>query len=262
MKNLFKWTTSIVILGLMSTGCSKDDEPCTDLSNPECPNYDPCWNVQEPNADFIMEESLLGDDGIEWAGDDSIFFSNIRFSALSIDPTVAHTWYLGAEIITEPVFTRSHSSVSVSERPTTITVSHVVEYPTDNPCYSNETGRDSTSREYYLIKYWNEFATLGRFRCAFENETDSFELKMGVWESDGTESNIGQTTGEVIGVNFHNLGDSAWLPLRSINSVLFFASDGSPLPRGSMRLTDKAGLYRLEYKLFLVDHVVFAQKIN
>lgn len=33
---------------VMATSCKKDDpEPCNDYTNPECPNYDSCWQAKQ-----------------------------------------------------------------------------------------------------------------------------------------------------------------------------------------------------------------------
>lgn len=262
MKLLFKWIGIAWITIMTVTSCNKDDD-CTDPSNIDCENYDPCWDVEEPHSGFLMEEALLSNEGWVWAGDDSVFFNEIRYSALHQGQGITHKWYLGSEVITEPTFTRTHGTVPPSQRPTFITISHVIEYPLDNPCYQREVGRDSTSRTYYLIKYWNEFATCGRFRCAFENQTDSFDIRIGVYENDGSDVIVFQSTGSFIGVNFHNLGDSTdYFPHIARNSLLFFDGNASSRPRGFMRPTDIKGLYKMEYRLFLNDYAVYARKLD
>ena len=39
----------LIVPIICATSCKKDDpEPaCTDYTNPECPNYDPCWQAQQ-----------------------------------------------------------------------------------------------------------------------------------------------------------------------------------------------------------------------
>lgn len=254
---------SILFLFVAVTGCKEDDEDqCCDPTNPECANYDPCWDVDEPDSGFILEEALLSNEGLVWAGDDSVFFNEIRYTANYQDTNITHKWYLGSEVINEPTFTRTHATVPPSQRPTFITVSHVIEYPFDNPCYQNQSGRDSTSRTYYLIKYWNEYEILGDYMCAFENETDSFNLSLGIFDESGNDAVVFSGSGQFVGENFHNTANLPEVTFTCTNNLLFFNGSASSTPRGFMRPTETFGLYRMEYRLFLNDYVVYARKLD
>lgn len=93
---------SVFILGLSS--CDPDDDqvaPCCDSTNPECPNYDPCTTKVEPTADFMMQEGVMTNDGYVFGRDDSVFFKDVRYSALYDSSIYTHTWYLGSEIISD-----------------------------------------------------------------------------------------------------------------------------------------------------------------
>ncbi|MFT6998496.1 MAG: hypothetical protein ACJAQ4_002258 [Cryomorphaceae bacterium] len=104
MKNYFFY--SLLFLAVVVTGCKEEDEDCCDVSNPDCSNYDPCWDAM-PSADFKMRgtsvgfpvsENLLA----EWC--DTIFNSGVEFMADMEDAEV-YEWYIGTE--TEPRFGRS-----------------------------------------------------------------------------------------------------------------------------------------------------------
>jgi len=264
MKTLKNYFLIALLGAAVMAGCRSDDDdaPCCDATNPECPNYDPCWDVDEPDAGFTMEEFILALQ--EWvsAGDDSVFFNEVRYTANYQDTNITHKWYLSSEVITEPTFTRTHATVPPSQRPTFINVSHVIEYPIDNHCYQSEVGRDSTSRTYYLIKYWNEYEILGNYMCAFENETDSFSLTLGIFDENGNDEVVFSSTGQIVGENFHNTPNLPEVAFTCTNNLLFFNGSASSTPRGFMRPTETFGLYKMEYRLFLNDYVVYARKLD
>lgn len=86
-------------LALIFSSCDPDDDnTCCDPTNPECENYDPCWNVI-PTADFRMRgtsvgfpvsENLLA----EWC--DTIYKSGVEFKA-NMQNAVEYRWYIGSE---------------------------------------------------------------------------------------------------------------------------------------------------------------------
>lgn len=71
--------------------------PCVDVTNPNCPNFDPCSLNPEPKAEIIASEGVKFN--TEWIVEDSIFVGNaVKFeSPFSNDTSVKHTWYIGVE---------------------------------------------------------------------------------------------------------------------------------------------------------------------
>ncbi|NEN25253.1 hypothetical protein G3O08_17285 [Cryomorpha ignava] len=236
MKNYLSFWNLIFVssIFIFLVSCKNDDEnECCDPSNPECENYDPCYAVEEPTAKIQMREQYIRPgEGFFWAPYDSVFYNDVQFSSPYTGPEYEHTWYLGSEIITDPVFTRSHPI----ERPQFITVSHVITFPVDSACYENLTGRDSTSATYYIIEFWNEFLSYGRFRMVFENETDSFDLELTWIYEDGSPIGIPpieENNPLTLAINFHNLGDTIDIPFGGRNLENFLSgSDGNLMPRG------------------------------
>jgi len=107
MKPLQKYVLLAVLAGAVLAGCRDDDDaPCSDATNPECPNYDPCFG-NEPTAAFKMRgtsvsfsvsENLVA----EWC--DTIFNSGVEFVA-DMENADSYEWYIGTEI--EPRSDRS-----------------------------------------------------------------------------------------------------------------------------------------------------------
>ena len=228
----------IALLGAaVLAGCrDDDDEPCCDATNPECPNYDPCWDVIEPTAKILMRESYIRPgEGYVWTDFDNVFYNNVEFSSPHIGPEYEHTWYLGAEVIHDPVFTRTHPI----DRPQFITVSHVITFPVDSSCYSNLTGKDSTSATYYIIEFWNEFLSYGKYRLAFANETDSFDMELTRIYPDGSPVGIPalhEQNPRMLAINFHNETDSMEIPMTGRNLERYFAGDGNVQPQGLLEI--------------------------
>ncbi len=252
----------ILILGF--SACSPDDDqeaPCCDPTNPACPNYDPCILITEPTADFAMQEGVMTINGFIFGRDDSVFYSDVRYSALHDSSIYTHTWYLGAEVISDPVFTRTHN-ITADQRPVYITVSHVIEFPVDSTCFTNLTGRDSLARTYYLVKYINELGVYGSFRGAFENETDSFDFSFGRFDSEGNDALVYSQGSIFTEVNFHNMGDTTHFGLIGRNSIGYFSGNGSSLPRGLFLQNEEEGHYTLSYRYYVVDYKIHARKLN
>ncbi|NEN23399.1 hypothetical protein G3O08_07790 [Cryomorpha ignava] len=263
LNEIFKFGLACcLILGFSS--CNPDDDqeaPCCDAANPACPNYDPCTSITEPTADFAMQEGVLTSNGIIFGRDDSVFYKDVRYSALHDSSIYTHTWSLGAEVISDPVFSRTHN-IPANQRPVYITVSHVIEFPVDSTCFTNLTGRDSLARTYYLIKYVNELAVYGNFRGVFENETDSFDFSFGLYDTEGNDALVYESSSIFIEVNFHNLGETTHYGLIGVNSIGYMNGSASADPRGFILPQDSPDVYKIEYRLYLIDFVVNARKLN
>lgn len=267
MKALEKYFLLALLAGAALAGCRPDDDnpecPCDDPSNPECPNYDPCWDIQEPTAKIQMRESYLRPNvGWFWTPFDSVFYYEVEFSSPHVGPDYTHTWYLGAEVIHDAVFSRTHAV----PRPQFITVSHVITYPVDSICYAGNVGRDSTSATYYIVESFNEFLTRSKFRGVFENQTDSFdfEFKMVYPDNSPVLIPVDEFANPLfVGINFHNEGDSSEVVLGGRNLVGHFTGNGNDSPRGTLEIdpTDrKTALLQYEYKV--QNHVVHARIIE
>ncbi len=251
---------------LLAQCCKPDDEPtppCDDPSNPECPNYDPCYNVEEPTAKILMRTKYLRPDfGWQWSSYDSVFGYEVYFSSPYSGSDIEHTWYLGSEVIHAETFSRTHAI----ERPQFITVSHVITYPLDSLCFAFSAGRDSTSATYYIIEYYNELLTYSKFHGVFANETDSFTFEFKRVYPDNTPVAIPADIDSnplFVGINFHNEGDSGEVVFQGLNLEGFFNGDGYMSPRGTLTI-DSADrrTTRLEYRYLNEDFVVNARIIE
>ncbi len=98
MKQIYIPLIAFIILFTL-TSCKKNY--CNDPTNPDCENYDPCYGIQEANAEFVIEENV---NGRYFIGDTVGGVSLHRFRALhNADSFI---WKLGSETIREKQFER------------------------------------------------------------------------------------------------------------------------------------------------------------
>jgi hypothetical protein len=90
-----------VCITVLFYACKKK-ECCNDASNPNCENYDPCFNSLFPNADFVIEEMVHG----RYFEGDSIGDNLVRFRALY--DADSFYWELGSEKIRTKEFSRKN----------------------------------------------------------------------------------------------------------------------------------------------------------
>lgn len=265
MRKIQNISLLLLFMAAIVVGCNKDDDaqecpPCDDPSNPECPNYDPCWDIQEPTAKIQMRETYFRNGvGPVWTPFDTVFFNNVEFSSPYVGPDFEHIWYLGAEVIYDGVFSREHPI----PRPQFITVSHVLTYPVDSICYPGSVGRDSASATYYIIETFNEFLTYGKFRGVFENQTDSFDFEFKLVYPDNSPVLIPHNPDAnplFVGINFHDEGDSTYVFLNGRNLVGDFPGNGNDSPKGTIEIdpADRKTTL-LQYRYHSQDHVVHAR---
>lgn len=251
MKPLQKCVLLALLAGAVLAGChNDDDEPCCDPTNPECPNYDPCFGKEQPNARFFTEDRLIWPQPGEylWIHDSILLGGPVQFRSPFEGPEVSHTWYVGAETLETARVERNFSAV---QRPAFITISHVITYPIDSLCYPEATGRDSVSQTFYLIDFLSELLTIeSTFRGVINNETDSFDFKIRCLEvNTGIPAQTTTSGWTFFGINFHNSYDSLQFPPSSPNNTHF--SIYNPDLRGALLVIDPDDRsVEMNYKFF------------
>ena len=253
MNVLQKYFLLALLAGVVLVGCRDDDDaecPCDDPGNPECPNYDPCFGKEQPNARFLTEDRLIWPEWLEylWIHDSIIRGGPVQFRSPFQSPEVSHIWYIGAETLETPSVIRNFSAV---QRPAFITVSHVITYPVDSLCYPEATGRDSVAQTFYLIDYLSELLTIeSTFRGVINNEADSFDFKIRCLDYlTGEPAQTTTSALEFFGINFHNNQDSISFPPSSVTNTQF--SIYQPDLRGSLLVIDPADMsVVMTYKFF------------
>ena len=174
--------------------CKKEEpEPCPvvceDPSNPDCPNYDPCYSVEEVSADFDILEQIAAI--ASWADSFTVAsevssFGLIKFKAKQ-ENALHYTWYIGSEVITDvDEVARLFSQPNLTPG-TVVTITLVVEAIPNLDCFPNDDGIDTVTKSFRLVdrcEYWVN----GTFRGAWADEqsTDSFNVRFEFFDHSGS----------------------------------------------------------------------------
>jgi hypothetical protein len=127
----------LLILPYILNSCK---DCCEDASNPECENYDPCFNYPSANADFGIYE-LLGD--YESETDTVYNFNKVLFKPKNKQDKV--TWLLGEETISINELIRENYP------PGYIEVTMMAEM-NPNSCRSTDQQNDTLTKRFYVVQ--------------------------------------------------------------------------------------------------------------
>ena len=147
MKNIIL-SIILLITSFVLHGC-KEECPCTDPTNPNCDNYDPCHNYQPANADFGIYE-VVGD-GTGTRGDhilsetDTILATNgVIFKPKTNQKNV--TWFLGLDTISQIELFKISFPIN-----SWITVTMVAKVDPSN-CLTTEQLSDTLTKRFYVVQ--------------------------------------------------------------------------------------------------------------
>jgi hypothetical protein len=175
---------SISVFVFMASCKKEEPKPCPvaceDPANPDCPNYDPCYTVEEVSADFDILEGIAN--VIPWNDSFTVIsevssFGMIKFKAKQ-ENNLHYTWFIGSETITD-VNEVSRLFLTPNVTPgTVISITLVVEGEPNIECFPNDDGIDTVTKSFKLVEaceYWVN----GTFRGAWADEqsTDSFNVR-------------------------------------------------------------------------------------
>ena len=97
IKACLNWINRIIAFACIITFVSLTGCKCDDVSNPDCPNFDPCFGESSNFADFKMEERIVYLDGGEYFQTDTTLERNhIRFSLYNENIDSVH-WTIGLD---------------------------------------------------------------------------------------------------------------------------------------------------------------------
>jgi hypothetical protein len=225
-----RWPLLGLIIGVLALGCDKDDD-CTDPSNMECSNYDPCWNGYVSKAEFKISNRVNTWQGWQFFADTmfGLWDPLLYFDASYPDEVNSHAWYLGAEVITDASFIRDFQNEPF---PSDYTVSHVVTYDELDPCKPGDNGRDSVAVNFRLVGSYFEFVSIGTFRGR-HNGSEEYEWSVYPITIAGDTAFTVYETEDFRYVNFHNTGEVAdYYAHRPTNRKVSVPGGGSSNPKG------------------------------
>ncbi len=243
--------------------CCKPDNTCSDPSNPECENYDPCYGKTDiRRADFLIETTYTIPGQIVYVTD-TIFgynLSPLRFKSVDDSLITNHIWYVGSEILTTDEVIRDFNNVP---RPSDITVSHVVTYQNLNPCDPLDDGRDSVAVTFRLVgSYW-EFLSVGTFRGSHNGSPESTFSIIPITAEGDTSFSVYDFS-EFRFTNFHNTGEVAdYFDVSRFSFTIIMDGTGSSSPVGRMFISADSTV-RIDYRYddVTTNWVFTGQKLN
>ena len=200
MKELKIFILLFGFVGLLILQGCKEECPCTDPTNPNCDNYDPCWGKKPVSADFEMSQqpvTFYPDYVGEWHPEQKFFRGLIGFKSsqyVENDTSVKYTWLIGSEVIHDYTFVRNF----VDTRQTgenNIPITFIVEKEPDLDCFPLDDGKDTVTKYIQLVDNACEFLTHGDFIVLFEGDIDSTIVKVRNWKYDVNETFVNSCGG-------------------------------------------------------------------
>lgn len=172
-KHIFSLSTVLLVLCLVGFGSC---ENCEDITNPECKNYDPCWEG-EVKASFKILDVLpfsyiyWTDQDFFWEHSDSdtIHSRYVEFEAP--EGMDKYTWIIGSEVLHDRVVSRGEFPRNES-----IPITLIVEKTPNSICFPNDDGIDTLVRNiYYQSGSCNYSKVYGSYKGHFlRNPNEEF----------------------------------------------------------------------------------------
>ena len=138
MKQKYSIIFVVLFAVFILNGCCKE---CSDPTNPDCENYDPCHNSEPANADFTINEQINFTDF--YYETDTIYRINgtllkPKYEADSI------TWLLGSEVVNEKELYRKGYPLGPIE---------VTMIAKMNPtsCLTEEQRVDTVTKQFFVL---------------------------------------------------------------------------------------------------------------
>jgi hypothetical protein len=149
---------------LLHAGCCKE---CSDATDPDCENYDPCHNSRAANADFIINEQINFTDF--YYKTDTIYRVNGTLFQPKYDAD-SITWILGSEVISKRELFRKGYPEGWIE---------VTMIANMNPsaCLSAEERADTVTKQFYVLPL-----------SLSDSDTYKASPWWGTWEGSNTEA--------------------------------------------------------------------------
>jgi hypothetical protein len=141
-KHIFLLSTVLLVLCLVGFGSC---ENCEDITNPECKNYDPCWEGEVKASFTIMEQFSGNYTPIRYFvpyDTDTINQYLVEFAAP--EGFNKYTWLIGSEVLNQQVVYRNNFP-----RGQTTPITLIVERTPNNICFPNDDGIDTLVRYMY-----------------------------------------------------------------------------------------------------------------
>lgn len=235
---------------LLTSSCRR----CTDPSNPDCKNYDPCFGKGITNAQFTVDAHYTSNNGGVDAPWKSFTMDSIvppwsmllKFDA--IGDAESYSWILGKDTFRnqEAVFTDFGGVPFGGPYPVTL----IVHRTPDFNCHPLDDGWDTVVRNYYR-KEICQLKVSGKFRLKSERDVDSIDMVLN-WIQDryhGFRDSCNTTTLEIS--NGPQLKDTLYLTgdLLISDHILELSQDRYPYKMFKFNFVPSNETFELRYEL-------------
>lgn len=211
---------------MVTLSCNRCKDECDDLTNPECPNYEPCWDQQPFSGDFkILTSHYLAPDGIEVPDGDTAWCK----ATFQFKPTYevdSVKWQVGSDPSVNTSLTYSlHFNVPYSNVPITC-----IAYGKQNAnCFDTAIVTDTVVK-YLTVVHWPDLPVwTWRFRCHYNDEPQNeFDIHFETEITNVSDPNM--PLGNVDAYGFAHLGTCFLLGTTNRNHRLVDFDGAGPAP--------------------------------
>lgn len=171
MRNLF----FVFLLGIIGIGVSGCDEDCTDETNIDCPNYDPCWRETPVSAEFTIMQGLGYNEQRRYFPGDTFETGFVRLQALQkLD---SYEWHIGSD---NRVFSGQTVELNYSPNTGWINVMLIGKKKHRTGCLPDDDGIDTIQKSFYLVPFDTSLVK-GIYRgVSLSQPLDTFEFEFKV----------------------------------------------------------------------------------
>jgi hypothetical protein len=233
-----------IIIGILIMGFAvglyscKEECPCVDETNPECDNYNPCWDKKPVTADFETGRYRPGswpDYVPDWNPDTAFERGGvIGFKALGYDKSdtsIKYTWLIGSETINGYEFNRDFVDIRDTDVKE-IKVTLIVEGKPNLDCFPEDDGKDTLVKYIQFLDGPCEFLIMGDFKVLFDGYQDSVIISTRAWDNEQSNDKPGViedscSSYRIIYIGFDpqkTYGDTNWRfqTVYNFNSIAYY----------------------------------------
>ena len=162
----------LVIISLFLNSCR---HKCQDSHEPDCENYNPCWDQKPVTAgiDIYWDKHLQPP--MEYH--DTVFINEVPLTFKSFLEADSYQWILGAETLSVQSFVRTFRLAP----PGKYKVSLKIKKQPNKACFPDDDGLDFKTQNFYIVPSVCQFQTYGHFRVLFEGSKDSTIISLRGW---------------------------------------------------------------------------------
>lgn len=167
----YKLFVILFFLGVGLIGISGCREDCTDETNIDCPNYDPCYWERPTSADFTITQGVGYNEQRSYFSSDTFMTGFITLQALgNLD---GYEWHIGSD---NRIFEGKTVELDYSPYTGWVDVMLIGKNIIKEGCLPDDNGIDTVQKSFYLVPY-NTTLLTGKYKgVSLSHPSDTFEF--------------------------------------------------------------------------------------